>query len=84
MLTTSSMCAEDCSSESPLVGPSPLSKACRRNCSCCSTEANLSVGPGVVESHGLEPDRVRLSVAWQIGGFLVVVMVAVLVGILVE
>jgi len=68
----------------PLVGSSPVSEACWRYCSCCSTEANRSVGPGIVESHGLEPDGVRWSVAWQIGGFLVIVLVVVLVGIIVE
>ena len=59
-----------------------MSEAHWRNCSCCSTEANLSVRPGIVESHGSEPDGVGWLVAWRIAGFFVFVLVVVLVGIL--
>jgi len=38
------------------------------------------VGIGIVEIHGPEPDRVRWSVTWQRGGFLVVVFVVVVFG----
>ena len=61
-----------------------VSEAYQRNCSCCSTEANLLVGPGVVESRGPEPDGVGWSVVCWIGGLLVVILTFVLVGIIVE
>jgi len=43
-----------------------------------------SVGPGIVESHGLEPDGIGWLVACQRGGFQVVVLTVVFVGIIVK
>ena len=66
------------------VGSSPVSEAHQRNCSCCSSEANHLVRCGIVESLCPEPEGTEWSVACLMGGFQVVVLTVVLVGIIVE